>query len=319
MFGEDPQEVRRISAKDCPPGQIVYDQARGMRICKATGEVIEEDLIGEEPEWRAYNAEEKQARSRVGSPLSYSHPGLGSRVDLAPPRESGVARRLRGIGGRLSTLRYLRQGLVGRGESSIEKNINQALRVLDELVQALELSENVKDKVKEDAAKLYREAAHKGLTRGRSIESVVAATIYAACRRQRLPCTLDDIASILRSKEADAKREIARCYRLLVRDLEIKIPVIEPEQFVSRIISNLGLPDTLTAEAVQIVKLAKEKGLTAGKDPSGLAAAAVYMAAMKHGYRKTQKEIAQVAGVTEVTVRNRYKEILKILQEGQAA
>ncbi len=295
---------------ECPPESIIYDAARGMKICKDTGEVIEQDIIGEEPEWRAYNAEEKQARSRVGNPLTYTKPDFGSRVDLTPPRETG-ARKIRGLGGRLGVLQNIRRGLIARSETGIEKNINQALRVLDEFVSTLELPNSVK----EDAAKIYREAAHKGLTRGRSIESIVAAALYAACRRQKIPCTLDEMANILRTKGAEAKREVAKCYRLLVRDLDLKIPVIEPEQFISRIISELGLPDHLAAEAIQVVRMAKQKGLTAGKDPSGLAAAAVYLAAMRHGFRKTQKEIAQVAGVTEVTVRNRYKEIVKILQE----
>ncbi len=301
---------RKKKKVECPPGSIVYDHAKGMKICKETGEVIEEDVIGEEPEWRAYNAEEKQTRSRVGNPLTFAKPDFGSRVDLTPPKATG-AKRIRGLGSRLSMLQGVRRGLIARSEPGIEKNINQALRVLDEFVSTLELPNSVK----EDAAKIYREAAHKGLTRGRSIESIVAAALYAACRRQKIPCTLDEMASILRTKGAEAKREIAKCYRLLVRDLDLQIPVIEPEQFISRIISELGLPDHLAAEAIQVVRKAKEKGLTAGKDPSGLAAAAVYLAAMRHGFRKTQKEIAQVAGVTEVTVRNRYKEIVKILQE----
>jgi transcription initiation factor TFIIB len=303
-------EEKKKKKIECPPESIIYDAARGMKICKETGEVIEQDIIGEEPEWRAYNAEEKQSRSRVGNPLTFTKPDFGSRVDLTPPRESG-ARRIRGLGGRLGVLQSLRRGLITRSETGIEKNINQALRVLDEFVSTLELPNSVK----EDAAKIYREAAHKGLTRGRSIESIVAAALYAACRRQKIPCTLDEMASILRTKGADAKREVAKCYRLLVRDLDLKIPVIEPEQFITRIISELGLPEYLAAEAIQVVRKAKQKGLTAGKDPSGLAAAAVYLAAMRHGFRKTQKEIAQVAGVTEVTVRNRYKEIVKILQE----
>ncbi len=290
---------------ECPPEDIVYDPQRGLKICKSTGEVIEETIIGDEAEWRAYTPEEKARRTRVGSPLSFSRPNMGVDVYIRQPR----APKIRGLGRRAD---IIRRGIRRTAaQTSIEKNINQAIRILDEIVSRLELPPHVK----EEAAYLYRQAVSKGLTRGRSIESMVAATLYAACRKHRVPCTLDDIAKTVRMREVDAKRDIARNYRLIVRHLEIRIPVIQPETFVERIATALGLPDTVIAEAKKIVKMAKQEGLTAGKDPSGLAAAAVYLAAMMRGYRKTQKEVAQVAGVTEVTVRNRYKEIEKKLRE----
>ncbi|MCE4624605.1 MAG: transcription initiation factor IIB [Desulfurococcales archaeon] len=292
----------------CPPEKIVYDPERGVRVCIETGEVIESQVIGDEAEWRAYTPDEKARRTRVGSPLSFSKPNLGVDVYVGGPKEGG--RRIRGLSHRLESVRVQRGLRMGRAMTSLEKNINQALRIIEEVVARLELPYSVK----EEAARLYREAANKGLTRGRSIYSMVAATIYAACRKNRYPITLDEIARAFETKEAPIKREIARNYRLLVRDLNLNIPVIEPERFVYRIASALNLPDNVTVEAIKIVKKVRQRGLTAGKDPSGLAAAAVYLAALKHGLRKTQKEVAQVAGVTEVTVRNRYKEIDAILK-----
>ena len=292
----------------CPPEKIVFDPERGVRVCIETGEVIESQVIGDEAEWRAYTPDEKARRTRVGSPLSFSKPNLGVDVYVGGPKEGG--RRIRGLSHRLESVRVQRGLRMGRAMTSLEKNINQALRIIEEVVARLELPYSVK----EEAARLYREAANKGLTRGRSIYSMVAATIYAACRKNRYPITLDEIARAFETKEAPIKREIARNYRLLVRDLNLNIPVIEPERFVYRIASALNLPDNVTVEAIKIVKKVRQRGLTAGKDPSGLAAAAVYLAALKHGLRKTQKEVAQVAGVTEVTVRNRYKEIDAILK-----
>lgn len=290
----------------CPPDKIAYDPARGIKICTETGEVIEEDMIGDEAEWRAYTPEERARRTRVGSPIQFSKPNLGVDVYISASRGS----RIRGLSKRLDYLRT--RGLRGKAAlTSLEKNVNQALRHIDDISARLELPRQIK----EEAARLYREAANKGLTRGRSIESMVAAALYAACRKHRYPCTLDDIARNLSMREIDAKREVARNYRLLVRHLDLRIPVIDAERFVYRIASALGLPDPVVAEAIKIVKMARRKGLTAGKDPSGLAAASVYLAALKHGIRKTQKEVAQVAGVTEVTVRNRYKEIDKMLRE----
>ena len=289
----------------CPSGRIIYDATTGARVCEDTGEILEEQVIGDEAEWRAYTPEEKARRNRVGSPLSIAKPNWGVDVYLGSLHEGG-GKRIRGLSKRIAELRLQRSYRIGRTLSGIEKNINQALKILDEIATRMELP----DIVKEEASKLYRDATEKGLTRGRSIESVVAATLYAACRKLKIPCTIDDIAKNLPGKSVETKREIARCYRLLVRDLDISIPVIEPELFVSRIVSALGLPDYITIEAIKVLKEARARGVTAGKDPSGLAAAAVYLAALKHGLRRTQKEIAHVAGVTEVTVRNRYKELV---------
>lgn len=297
----------REEKSPCPPDKIVFDPERGVRVCIETGEVIESQVIGDEAEWRAYTPDEKARRTRVGSPISFSKPNLGVDVYLGPREGS---RKIRGLGRRLESVRVQRGLRMGRAVSSIEKNVNQALRIIDEIVARLELP----FQVKEEAARLYREAASKGLTRGRSIYSMVAATVYAACRKHKVPITLDEIARVFDLKEAPAKREIARNYRLLVRDLNLEIPVIEPENFVHRIASALNLPDYVVVDAIKIVKKVRKLGLTAGKDPSGLAAAAVYLAALKHGLRKTQKEVAQIAGVTEVTVRNRYKEIEKVLK-----
>ncbi len=295
----------------CPPDKIVYDPQLGVRVCLETGEVLEDQIIGDEAEWRAYTPDEKSRRTRVGSPISFSKPNMGIDVYMGGYQEG--SRKVRGLSKRIENIRLQRSFRMGRALSSLEKNINQALRLIDDISAKLELP----FAVKEEAARLYREAASKGLTRGRSIESMVAATLYAACRKHKYPCTLDEIAKFLKMRDAPAKREVARNYRLLVRNLGIEIPVIEPERFVYRIASALDLPDYVVVEAIKIVNMARKKGLTAGKDPSGLAAAAVYLAALKHGLRKTQKEVAQVAGVTEVTVRNRYKEIDKVLGLGR--
>ncbi|MFP3172045.1 MAG: transcription initiation factor IIB [Acidilobus sp.] len=297
----------------CPPEHIIYDPNTGARICLDTGEIIEEQVIGDEAEWRAYTPDERARRTRVGGPLSLAKPNMGLDVYLGSFHE-GSGKRIRGLSKRIENLRLQRSFKMGRTLSGIEKNINQALKILDEIATRMELS----DSIKEEASKLYREATEKGLTRGRSIESVVAATIYAACRKLKMPCTIDDIVKNLPNKNADTKREVARCYRLLVRDLDVEIPVIEPELFISRIISTLGLPDYVTIEAAKILREARSKGVTAGKDPSGLAAAAVYLAALRNGLRRTQKEIAHVAGVTEVTVRNRYKELVGDELKGEA-
>lgn len=299
MAGEDYEGL-----PPCPPDEIVFDPQRGVKICKKYGYVIEEGVISEDAEWRAYTPEEKQRRTRVGAPLSVSDPNYG--VDSVLMRRYGTR-----LPSKVTKLiRAGGAGVAGAGVSSIDRNINQALGKIKEIVASLGLPEYIED----EAARIYREATARGLTRGRSISVMAAAAVFAACRVHNHPCTLEDVARVVDVREGDSKREIGRCFRLLSRDLSLRIPVIKPELYVSRIASALGLPEDVQAGAMRIIEIAKKHGLTAGKDPSGLAAAAVYMAAQKKGYKKTQKEVASVAGVTEVTVRNRYKEIVSILK-----
>lgn len=294
---------------ECPPDKIIYDPYKGSRICKEGGKVLEEGIITEEGEWRAYTAEEKMRRARVGGAVSYSKPYMGIEAHVGPLKEPGN-KKIRGLSKKTDAVKLQKVLKMNRISSSVEKSTSQALQVLDEIAARLELPENIK----EEASKIYREAAHRGLTRGRSIEAMVAAVIYIACRLAELPYTIDSIVKVLRSPEGEAKREVSRNYRLLVKDLKINLPVVEAERFVPSIASSLHLPESVVVEAIKILREAKKRGIPSGKDPSGLAAAAVYLAALRQGYRKTQKDVAVVAGVTEVTVRNRYKEITQALK-----
>jgi len=206
----------------------------------------------------------------------------------------------------LEILRWRKWQIRARIQSSVDRNLAQAMNELERIGNQLGVPKSVKD----EASVIYRKAVEKGLVRGRSIESVVAAAIYAACRRMKIARTLDEIAVYTKAN----RKEVARCYRLLLKELTIDVPVSDPVDYVTRIAALLQLSGATIKTSVEILNKAKEKGLTAGKDPAGLAAAAVYIAALLNDERKTQKEIASVAGVTEVTVRNRYKELLQQLK-----
>ncbi len=285
--------------------KITYDPSRGVKVCEDTGEVIEEGVIGDESDVKAFTPEEKMQKAHHGGPLQFSRQHMGIEAHIVAPKESGP-KGLKPV--RRETLKRFPRG--GRASSSTDKNLQQALSIINDVAAKLELP----DIVREEASKIYRDAMQKGLTRGRSVESVVAAVIYAATRIHDLHHGLNDIIKAIKGNvDPNIRREVARSYRLLVRDLGIRIPVRRPENFVWRITHQLQLPEKVALDAIKIINDARKKGLTAGKDPSGLAGAAVYLAALKHGYRKTQKEIAQVAGVTEVTIRNRYKEITRFL------
>jgi transcription initiation factor TFIIB len=289
----------------CPQDKIVFDYERGEYICEETGEVIEDKVIDQGPEWRAFTAEEKEKRSRVGGPLNQTihDRGLSTMIDW---RDKDAMGRSLEPKRRLEVLRWRKWQIRARIQSSVDRNLAQAMNELERIGNLLSLPKAVKD----EAATLYRKAVERGLVRGRSIESVVAASIYVACRRLKIARSLDEIAQHTKAN----RKEVARCYRLLLKELSLSVPVSNARDYITRIGALLNLSGASMKYAAEILEKAKDMGLTAGKDPAGLAAAAIYIAALLHDERKTQKEIAQVAGVTEVTVRNRYKELVQELK-----
>lgn len=288
----------------CPSGNIIYDEMRGEWVCADSGEVIAEHVIDRGPEWRAFTAEEQERRSRAGGPINIAlhDSGLSTVIDWYD--RDAVGRKL-DLKRRLELIRIRRWHSRTRMQSTIDRNIMQALEELDRLTDQLGLPRVVK----EEAALIYRKAVERELVRGRAIDSIVVAALYAACRMHGIPRTLDEIAKYSRS----SRKEIARCYRLLVRELNLKVPMVDATDHAQRIASILGLSGVTIKTAIDIIRRAREAGITAGKDPAGVAAAAVYIAALLNDERRTQKEVAMAAGVTEVTVRNRYKELMKLL------
>ena len=192
-----------------------------------------------------------------------------------------------------------------RISNATERNLAFALSELDRMASALGLPKPVR----ETAAVIYRKAVDKNLIRGRSIEGVVAAALYAACRQVSVPRTLDEIASYSRVD----RKEIGRTYRFIARELGLKLMPTNPADYVPRFCTTLKLSGEVQKKAIEIIKKAEEKELTSGRGPTGVAAAAIYIASILSGERRTQREVAEVAGVTEVTIRNRYKELAEKL------
>jgi len=163
--------------------------------------------------------------------------------------------------------------------------------------------------VEEEASRIYTLAVQKGLVRGRSMESVVAGALYAACRRHDVPRTLDELSEA----SSIEKKEIGRTYRFITRELSIKILPSNPADYIARFASALALTAETQSKSVELIERAQEIELTSGRGPRGIAAASLYVAALINGEKRTQREVADVAGVTEVTIRNRYKELLSEL------
>ena len=193
-----------------------------------------------------------------------------------------------------------------RISTAIERNLKLALAELKRVSSYLKLPASVE----EEAARVYTLAVQRGLVRGRSMESVVAGALYAACRRHEVPRTLDELS------EASGidKKEIGRTYRFITRELGIRILPSNPVDYIPRFASALKLNAETQSKAVEILEEAQKAELTSGRGPTGIAAASLYVAALINNEKRTQREVADIAGVTEVTIRNRYKELLRELK-----
>jgi transcription initiation factor TFIIB len=289
---------------ECASKNLVHDYDTGETICGECGLVLYEQMLDKGPEWRAFTQEEKASRSRVGMPTSYSVHDKGLSTVISQVDRDALGRKLP-LATRLQMWRLRKWQIRSRVHSSIDRNLAQAMSELDRLSDKVYIPRTIKEK----AAVIYRKALDKGLVRGRSITAIVAAALYAACRRSGTPRTLREIAE---ASLVDRK-DVARCYRLLLRELDVHIPVADPLTYVSKIAEKNGISGKAQGAAIAILREARRKRAAAGKDPMGLAAAALYIACLQNSEKKTQKDIAEAAGVTEVTVRNRYKALKKQL------
>ena len=284
----------------CNSTERFVDNSRAEVCCARCGLVFDENLIDHGPEWRAFDHEQRDKRTRTGAPLTYtiSDKGLNTTIDWKdkdihghkiPERNKAQIYRLRKWNKRM------------RVSGAGERNLAFALSELDRDSSRLGIPRSVR----EDAAIIYRSAAKNKLIRGRSIEVVVASALYAACRRCNIPRTLDEIAIASNV----SKKQVGKTYRFLSRELNIKLKPTSPSDYISRFASKLGLSGEVQAKAIEIINKAVKAGLSSGKGPTGVAAAALYIASLLLGERKTQKEVSEISGVTEVTIRNRYKEL----------
>ncbi len=282
----------------CGKKSLVTDNVTGERFCSGCGFVISERVEETGPEWRSFSKDESDDRSRTGSPTSLAMHDMGLATIIGHANKDVTGKPL--SASMKSTIERLRTwDSRSQVHEPADRNFRQAFSELDRLKDKLALSNAVIEKT----AYIYRKALDKGLVRGRSIPGVLAAALYVACRESGTPRTLNDMSHQINVK----RKDISRCYRLLLRELDLNMPVVNPIICTSRIASEAGLSEKVKRRALTILKDANEMEITAGKDPMGLAAAALYLSCVLNGENTTQKVIAMAAGVTEVTIRNRYK------------
>ncbi len=284
---------------ECGGINLFINRDKGEVICKDCGLVIEEKMVDFGQEWREMESEDAEKRRRTGAPMTYTQ------YDMGLGTEVGQKADLFQLGSKDRNKFFRLRKWQYRISTAIERNLKLALAELKRVSSYLKLPKMVE----EESARIYTLAVQRGLVRGRSMESVVAGSLYAACRRHDVPRTLDELSEA----SGIEKKEIGRTYRFITRELGISIMPSNPVDYIARFASSLKLSAETQSKSVEILEMAQKAELTSGRGPTGIAAAALYVAALIHGEKRTQREVADVAGVTEVTIRNRYKELLEKL------
>jgi transcription initiation factor TFIIB len=282
--------------------KIITDPESGEVICSNCGMVISDKVEDiSHSERRIFTGEQiDETRARTGPPTSLaSHDmGLATIVGKNDRDASGtkIDPSIRSTMQRLRTWDFRLQL-----HTPSDRSLREAFMLLDTLKDKLGLS----DAVIENTAYLYRKAQQRGFLRGRTIPSVICAATYIACRDLGVSKTMKDIAAASNVK----RKNIAKTYRQLMLELDYKVPNIDPIKCVTKVANNANLTEKTKRQAINIMEKVTENEISAGKDPMGLAATVLYISCIKTGENISQKDISNVAGVTEVTLRNRFKDL----------
>jgi transcription initiation factor TFIIB len=289
---------------ECGCVDIVTDPSTGEQICTECGTVLNEKIIDRGPEWRAFDPQQKETLTRVGSPLTPLIHDKGLSTTISWRSQDATGRHLT----QEEKQRQYRLRKWQRRTSasdSTQRNLTQALSELTRIADELNLPQNTR----ETAAMIYRKAVTQGLIRGRTIQSVVASAIYMACRQCQVIRSLEDVAKAA----TISRKEAARNYRHLYKLLQPEVPQVDRDNLITKYVNQLRISGKTEQLCRKILDQAAEQRLTIGRAPEGITAAALYIACKINQEDRTQGEIAKTAQITEVTIRNRYKELLKKL------
>ncbi len=294
-------ESRMLTEKcfDCGSNSMLYDDQRGEIICSDCGLVANSVIFSREPEWRAYNSEEEKAKVRVGLPTTVLNNREMRTVIGGKSRDS--------YGKQLNTATQAKFARLSQMDERIQdrttRNLKSALMELKRIKSHLDLSSDIC----ETAVLLYKLALNQDLIKGRSVIGMMSAAIYLACRKKNAAVTLKDTAEIANI----STKELGRCIRIFLQNIKVTSALPDPVKLVNRLGENLGLTMYTRKVAIDLLAEAKDRKLTIGKIPMSLAAAAIYIASIQTGERRTQQQIAIPARTTPVTIRNRFKELAK--------
>ena len=294
------KEDKNLKCPECGATQILVDSVRGEKICSKCGLILSEGMADVHQDWRAFDTEELEKTARTGAPLTKMRhdKGVGTEIGKSQAELFKVSASKRG--------QYFRiKNWQKRLVSSKDRNFGYALSELERVSSALNLPKNLQEEI----GAMYEKALEEGLVKGRSIEAVIGALDYALSREYGTPRLMSEICEV----SGVDKRDLGRTYRYVARKLGLRILPAKAIDCVPRCATLLGLSDKVQIKAKQYLKKLKGEEDIAGKGPIGIAAAILYLAAIMNGEFISQRKIADIIGVTEVTIRNRCKDIAKAL------
>ena len=298
------ETITKRKCPSCGKQKILSDENTGELFCGSCGFVITEKIEDTGAEWRSFSQDEgNRARTGAGTSITMHDMGLSTVIGSVNKDATGkpLSASMRSSIERLRTWDSRTQA-----HSSSDRNLRQALSEMDKIKDKLALTNAVIEK----AAYIYRKAMEKKLIRGRSIHGLVAACIYAACRNTETPRTLDDIA-IAGNVE---RRTLSRDLRTLIKTLNLTLEQYDTAAFIVRLANNMNLKEKTKRDALSILTRSENEEITAGKHPMAQAAASLYISCIMNGEKLSQKKFSEVAGVSDVTIRNRTTLIRKVLK-----
>jgi transcription initiation factor TFIIB len=294
----------------CPEcgSRVRRDSAQSESVCENCGLVTDEQAIDRGPEWRSFNEEQRQNKSRVGAPTTplMHDKGLSTIISWSdtdahgrplPSRKRARFQRLRQWDERFRT------------QDAQDRTLKQAFDEIDRMASALGLPETVR----ETAGVLYRRAVEDDLLPGRSIEGMATAALYASARQQHVPRSPSAVERVSRVE----KTRFQRAYRYLSRELALEIEPESPAQHLPQLSSTLDVTEEAHRRAEEILEVAQRNGVHSGKSPVGVAASALYAATYLTNEKLTQETVSSAADISKVTIRTRYQELLDVYAESE--
>ncbi len=286
----------------CKTYPAITDSERGEIVCGGCGLILVQNLADASYENKGYSQEDFMKQSRTGPATSLTMFDKGLSTVIGSNKDSSGNTLSNKTKYEFNRLRTWDQRSKSRKTATLSKAFT--------LLHSMKTKLGIPDNVVENAAYIYRKIVSAKLTRGRTMSSLISASLYAACRQNNIPRTLDDIADAGNVE----RRILSRDLRTIIRKLELNLNQYDTSSFISKISNNMNLKEKTKRGAFEILKRCEEKEITAGKHPVAQAAASLYISCIINGERMSQKKFSLEAGVSDVTIRNRADLIKKTLK-----
>jgi len=286
----------------CKTYPAITDSERGEIVCGGCGLILLQNMADASYENNGYSSENFMKLSRTGPATSLTMNDRGLSTVIGSNKDSTGKSLSSKTKYEFNRLRTWDQ----RSKSRKTASLSKAFTLLHGMKTKLGISNNVV----ENAAYIYRKVVSAKLTRGRTMASLIAASLYAACRENNIPRTLDDIADAGNIE----RRILSRDLRTIIKKLELNLNQYDTSSFISKISNNMNLREKTKRDAFKILDLCEKEQITAGKHPVAQAAASLYISCIMNGEKISQKKFAVESGISDVTIRNRVNLIKKTLK-----